>query len=288
MTNKHLFLPYVEKLGRVFGEVAPERNRELKPDEFMDLHVLDLDEFVAESISGERLMRISTAALEVFWCICLFNFIAFLEYQKSHKPGEPFNILGTVRVRNANTLVDWALNKIKDKQPSDWPQDLPKPDINAAKGSDQHSANIFFYTAIGFVMHHEHAHIQKGHRPSFGAEAIANERTADDCAAEWILGQPPREIREARAIGVLFAVLAIFRIEHHMKVRLGDHPDPMERVINCFCQYVDADSPLQGIAFPLLQMHARMAFGKELEVDEETFADLVTSMLIKISREGKR
>lgn len=291
MNSQDLFEPYTPRLGFVFEAIAPERQSELAKDRHIDLEVFSADEFIAESISKERLIRISTGALTLFWCVSHLNYVVCHEYPQVQASGvAQWDIMNTQRSRNAVLLVKWALEKVKDKRDVPWPQGMPKPNVYAQAPSDVFYANQLFYKAIAFVMHHERAHIEEQHPPNTGPAALPNERTADQLAAEWILGKAPteRDLQD-RAMGIVSAILAFYRIEHLSVVDIGDHPSPMERIDRCFSHYLpDLNADANAFAAILVQVHGTIATEVSLSADAETHGDLLNEFKIAVARAGRR
>lgn len=106
MNDENLFEPYTTRLGFVFEAIAPERQSELPRDRFIDLVVFPADEFIAESIYTERLIRISTGALTLFWCVSHLNYVICHEYPQVQAAGlAQWDMMKAERSRNAVLLV---------------------------------------------------------------------------------------------------------------------------------------------------------------------------------------
>lgn len=290
MIDDELFKPFLPALAHAFQSIAPERESELPRDLWVDLHVFPAEEFVAESVSGERLMRFSTAALELFWCVAHLNFVASAEYPRVQASGiDPWDLMAEKRTRDAVLLVKWSLDKIESKLPSVWPTGYPRPDLSAQPPSDIYFANELFLKAMAFVMHHERAHIELGHGVNSGSAALPYERAADKCATDWILGKAPTlEKLEARALGVASAILTIYRYEQHLATWDGSHPDPMDRIDRCLAAYVqDPDAKVYWLAAILVQVQGSIATRQRLMADAETFGGLLQEFQIVVSRASR-
>jgi hypothetical protein len=123
---------------------GPLGSKRLPRDKFIDLEVFSADEFVMESVRKDRLMRFSTAAMELFWCTALFNYVVCTEYPKVQESGAlQWDIMAEERSRNALLLMNWALEKVDAKRCSLWPKDLPRPDFHAKAPSD-----VFFAICV--------------------------------------------------------------------------------------------------------------------------------------------
>ncbi|HZR33776.1 MAG TPA: phage exclusion protein Lit family protein [Nevskia sp.] len=198
--------------------------------------------------------------------------------------------MGARRSRDAYLLADWALKKVHNKQGSDWPTNLPRPNLRAAIGSDVNLANELYLKAIAFVMFHEFAHIKLGHSQNTGSAALPNEEAADRFAADWILTRAagPR-VLEARALGIASAILTFYRFEQMLENKLIDHPHPMMRLETCFSEYVDdRDNNVLGLAALLVQVHGTLVSGEKLFADEKTYGELLAEFQFSVSRAKRR
>lgn len=159
------------------------------------------------------------------------------------------------------TSVDWQIEaegKQRQTPLPDWPESLPRPIESPFKASNEDVADKLFVSAVGFILHHELAHIQFGHTKSNGVESILNEKDADRAAAKWLLDGLEADDKEfvQRIFGIAVALLWTATLEAYVPSSGETHPPGYDRLYQILSLFVDDDwHPVWSFVSIALKMH---------------------------------
>lgn len=245
--------------GEIFQQIAeapfninPEQiERRLEAVRSNRLHLLfDPDRLDGPCVIHDvtRQMVIGIPFLERLWGRA-YAYTAFWDDRilRTHHRIPPPNHLE--RMRLAEEWITWSIaadraaaktesEMILDPSPRHLhsPAHLPAPSPNRAVGGDDFSATEKFLLSVGFLCHHEIAHLALGHAPWSKISAIDNrqqELDADRYAASEILRpidnvNDPRFIK--RSLAIATALAAETSIALHRRVSSSTHPPSWDRL----------------------------------------------------------
>jgi hypothetical protein len=181
-----------EMASRVPFNIAPERISELikiiGSGEWEFLPSKEPANFFA--IPKERRIFLSHAGQASLWCLA---FVAFHVIDASSRRQRAVDKMdhGAIDIGDVSfamrldDYVDYSMRLFKAD--SVWPEGLAIPQANPAKGSADFSINEIYFSALGWILLHEIAHVHFGHEkdvPDY--ERIRNEWEADNFATKWI------------------------------------------------------------------------------------------------------
>lgn len=176
------------------------------------------------------------------------------------------------RGRMALELLRWAMFErvmvARAKERGDpapdypLPDDLDFPNPAAPDGSDDRIAIGMFYTAMGTDLHHELAHLIRGHGTGDEGEAVRQEREADEDAAGWLVGNRMEDDPQfmGRILGLaLSQVYEVFlRLEGFRADRL--HPPLVGRLRDALASRVpNPDHAAWAFIATVLSLHLELA-----------------------------
>lgn len=222
---------------------------------------------------NDRKISIAVGAQEYLWCACYTFYLVYQKYGHAQQKGQSvLDLLGDDELREAMVLYKWGY--IQLKSPTFWPNDCPMPTINP---SNEHVkvANELYLCAMGWILHHEIAHIYKNHKSTDDdVKSRQQEDEADKSAAEFILaGIADNATINKRCLGGAIAFLvmtskdllseeaAIFQENTHPKsfVRLKE-------VLDKYC--IDKDHVAYGLCTVMIHSHMGMR-GKQTTINHE-------------------
>ena len=220
--------------------IAPERLDELLTSiKGMTIHLEDDTRCCVFASSDNRTITLSRGLAECLWCAsyAYFAFRVEIESQILSHDATPQRLEITSNDNPEIALAMRALRAAMDAackgQPLSWdglPQPVePKP--VAKDGSLNAKAGEMTLGALGFVLHHELAHIRLRHRG--GADTrwtLEQEKDADGEAIRWILDQAPVDQvlaigKRTWGIGIATAFMTAVRLE---RIKAGSAPTPVE------------------------------------------------------------
>lgn len=219
--------------------IAPEREAELG----RIVEDLGLTISIGEGKSfdfwvGTESKEITTniATLEFFWASAHAHVVLFDEYGKAQKDGdEQFDTGRNQRCKNALELLGWAVTNLNSNGDAIWPSHLPMPEDESEFGSDSHATTEIFLCGVAWIIHHEIAHIRRGHTHLHTSRSQDEEIEADRDATEWVLGQSSIAAEsQKRTLGIATAILSMMGIENGREFRVEDsHPESFKRIFDC-------------------------------------------------------
>jgi hypothetical protein len=236
-----------QDLFRLLHAVAPERGDELAR-ELAELHpnvVVDEREIRSSftATPETRTIRVGLPCLKrqlamAFAYVIVYRAaVAYAERTGARQ----FPLDVSEQVERAIGLLQWATDerlriaKLEEYQPgpdADWPDFLPYPNPESPPETDERMAIELYYMALGVDLHHEFAHLRRGHAAVEGPAAIEQEIEADVEAADWLLSEIPQDDPrfEKRLLGVALShVYDVFlKLEGYDSDRL--HPPLVARL----------------------------------------------------------
>lgn len=219
--------------------IAPERQLELRnwcDKEKVNLSYLGNTGFRIDVDTSSKEICVSLKSIEFIWCSCYSHLVLYSEYQSElDKNRNEFDIIGNICRKNALALFDWASLNLKQDANVPWPEELPQPEQCPNQASLMFKVNEMFLAAMGWILHHELAHIRLGHINTALSNSIMEEKDADVTATKWILDQCKigPEMNK-RCIGIAAAILALLGMEIPARKSLPlTHPRAYERIYYC-------------------------------------------------------
>ena len=260
--------------------LAPERRDKLKAifDEkniqySFDREAMRMRFEGADLFGGLGLVYVGVRGLEHFWALCYGAMHAYRAFQANGFQATRLTV--DEEGRRVAKLLDWAVAGVKDGDPAEWPNDVPKPEA-APTEMPSRLANELFLGAAGFAVLHEVGHIVQDHRmdnPPLDVR-FRYEFEADEWAYNWVMDNwrdfdPDRAVHTKRVtlLACLFAMMAINR--YYQKERneqlkkpqeILSHPNVIDRVLRFLIKHANEDSGLParlgwGVAAAAIHMH---------------------------------
>lgn len=235
-------------------------------------------------------IKLPTAALEYLWCACYAFYVAYQEYSTANQgSASEFDLNRNERSRGALSLYKWGMEKLQQSPLKEWPSDKAKPDVDATINEDVRVANELYLCAAAWIIHHEFAHINHGHKnePINNEESREQETEADNSATKWVLADVADEsVLKKRGLGVAIATLVLTAQD----ILAGEfkettHPKSFQRLYYAICPYFQDPDHLV-YAFSTVICHINMAMsGMEIVTnDDETWKENLETCLVQFSR----
>lgn len=226
--------------------------------------------FTADSMNG--VIAVGESCLERLWAMSYSYFLFYEAMCKAKDEDESIkyiDIKSNLELENADKLLAWATSvdwqiKAEGKQRQaplpEWPDSLPRPIENPQNASNEDIADKLFLSAVGFILHHELAHIQLGHTKTTGVESILNEKYADRESAKWLLDGLQSTDKEfiQRIFGIAIALLWTATLDAYVPSAGETHPPGYDRLYQTLSIFVDDDwHPVWEFVSIALGMHLR-------------------------------
>ena len=187
----------------------------------------------------------------------------------------------------AAKVLQWSLDRETSKVPDiPWPTDFPRtqrsPDSSdRSNSSAEIDAQELFLCAVGWILHHELAHIQLQHG-SIGSDSLREETEADELATEMLLqGITNRDLISKRGLGITNALLALccrdleLRKMQRSNVR-RTHPKSAERLYKTLGHRALADQcVVVTFAVYILKLHFDHL---GIETNQRVYPDLMSCL----------
>lgn len=176
------------------------------------------------------------AALEYLWAFSHYCWVLTQEYASAQRNDTTvFDCRGNNRLRGSHNILHWARNNLVGTGVERWPTEGPRPTQIPDCGDDEHVARELFLCSIGWILHHEIAHVVLKH-PLIGTSfAQQEERAADHHATNWLLEglQPDAPELKKRVLGITVALLSLQSLEVNTGLCLRNtHPAAHERIFS--------------------------------------------------------
>jgi hypothetical protein len=199
--------------------------------EGVDLVLLDAPR-MAFCARGGTTIEVPERGVELLWVIGYMLWREYCDYRDDTK------VAGSGIWR---PLVTWAVGNQFDETRVAWPDDTPRPtgfDSSQSEPSFERVADEIAMCATGWILHHELAHLQRGHVGAVSPDVSRQqEREADEAATRWLLKKAPQGIASTkRACGIAAAIIALAVLELHQAPASStdpDHPPTSERIFHC-------------------------------------------------------
>ncbi len=254
--------------------IAPEREDKLDqnfPDftlEYVDSHRWILD------VSDDKKIRISTFVLEFLWVTAYAHFVFYTRVFQGKKFSSRTEVdLGDdPHVAEAMTLLKWAVEKLINRDDSDWPDGMPAPKMIKGDTPDEGVADEIALGSAACLLHHELGHIALGHK---GGSEIQSEKDADLYAWEWVMGDrrdyDSKDMEKRLLLLVHAYSVGIIYDVHLGRNTLISHPRSIDRLFWLLTQFkVTENHRAYAFAFATIHLHLE-ATKNPLPVQQEAY-----------------
>jgi hypothetical protein len=202
--------------------------------EGVDLVLLDAPR-MAFCARGGTTIEVPERGVELLWVIGYMLWREYCDYLDGAKGAG----VGIWR-----PLITWAVGNQFVATREDWPHATPCPtgfDNSQSEPSFERVADEIALCATGWLLHHELAHIRRGHVGAVAPDVSRQqEREADEAATGWLLEMAPKGIATTkRACGIAAAIIALAALELHQPPPPStdpDHPPTSDRIFHCLSQ----------------------------------------------------
>jgi len=233
-------------------------------------------------------ITIPTPGATLIWAAAYQYWVLYSEYLEDQKAGVAFfNLLSTLRRTKAQLTYFWALNHYQHPSQARFP-DLPDPADTGDE--DVQVANELYLAALGWILHHEFAHLRCNHPPVTAIEH-QEEKQADLEATKWIFEActDPAQ-RKKRALGMCVAILLLTAIG----LEAGDfddrtHPKAFVRLDYCLgAAGLDDDHIAFAFSTLMMRVHLTVA-GIQLPSSDgaQSHREIFSDHLYAISQANK-
>lgn len=290
--------PIIHLKNQIAGapfNVAPERAcacKQYRDQNKIDFVVVDEIGFrvrvrpCAQSQTIEIVLPI--ASLEYLWAFSHYCWVLTQEYALAQQTGAlSFDCLGNNRLRGSNNILQWARTNLVGTGIDPWPSEGPRPTLDSDSGSDEHVATELFLCAIGWMLHHEIAHVVLEHPLIGTAFAQQEERDADHHATNWLLEGQHADAPELkkRVLGITVALLCLQSLEvnDHLCLR-NTHPAAHDRIFSNLNNYQAINHEIVAAFSSVILQYLFHDTGISANLDGHSFAEILGDLLYVISR----
>lgn len=228
--------------------IAPERADDLRIQlgAGITIHLTDDDSFRACASTDSRTITLTRGFAECLWCASYAYNAFYLELTSQSKRDTSLpqrlelSPKDSPEIELAARTLKTAMIAAGQGSALLW-YDLPRP-VKPQEVTRERSlivtAGEMTLCSLGFILHHELAHIQLGHQGHVDTQwTLDQEKEADGEAIQWILGKAPEmsEIMVAKrlwgiGIATIFSI-AISLTKRSDKAQTSNtHPQPYERL----------------------------------------------------------
>ncbi len=275
--------------------IAPEREQELLnlKNEYEPTVLFFKEKGFSFSVDLiDNQIKLPTQSLEYLWCSSYLFYLIYRKYTECQQANEldQFDLMGDVELRSGMDLYNWSLDNLNLSDGIEWPNDLPRPAANRLQASEYESiADELFLCAIGWLLHHELAHISHQHpiKTNTLEESRAHETQADNSATTWILGNEDRpEQLLKRGMGIAVATL-VLTTQDLLRGQFKEttHPRSFERLFSALDEnFKDADHAVYSFSTIILQVHMALA-NHNIDLSEDIpWKELFEKCIIQLPR----
>ena len=283
----------MDHVWRSIISIAPEKasgTQDLIKRRSVEFRLKDTRKFAFSAKYGDSgcVVNASVQGLEFVWVLS-YAYYVFYQYSQRPENREKGSLCfsdypATCR---AAKLLQWIVDRERSAGMGEpWPSGCPRPQrLPEAPDSPEISevsfASELFLCAMGWILHHELAHIKLGHR-GFSVLSIKEETCADKLATETLLdGVTDSTISEKRGLGIAIALLAISCLELEVRVVrnngfLSSHPKTATRLYDALNHPAIANAPVVlDFTLYMLKMHFDHL---EIELTETEFPDRMSCL----------
>ena len=277
---------------RLLAAVAPERRSEvLKYINKNDVRVIvdeNTDRILFQADGKDQRIMVGLKCLARLWATAFAYFRIYTDVAAAKLANPKIrerDLRSSERMRQASEVLKWAIETdvaLKWKavtglsfgSPRDsFPIGLPQPFAEAEYASDQHVADELSLMALGYILHHELAHLRLGHVPKEGVDSIVQEKDADREAANWLLDGLDDEwtpMFVKRALGVAIGLSWLASLNVYVGSAASEtHPPAYDRLYQVLEQHVeDGGHPVWAMVSLILSLHLQnqqLSFGESVE-----------------------
>ena len=239
------------------------------------------------STSGQYL-HISDGALNLIWCSSYASWFIYQAYGRDQKNGrDVVRFDDDVETEEAVNLYQWAIQCVRDKTYTPWPEGAPRPTRTPIHGSGLHVANEVFLTAVAWMLLHEAGHLARNHPFLTSSRSLDEEHEADFFATDHVLGGIPDEnVRFKRSVGIVVANALLLLLElMNGPVPSQTHPPVEERIgRNLRGPELESNDRVHAFATALIQFHLGVV-GIFPQLNERAqFVEFVDDFCLSINR----
>lgn len=178
----------IERIPNAIERIAPERLAEFE-ETYPDLNIVveDSPTWIFGVDSSTRAIGLSVFCLEVLWATAYSHCLLYQKMIGGRQPDNEFAkaALMAPECLEACQLLKWITQRrLGAAVPHEWPAGLPNPSQENDALDQRKLATEVALGALGFIIHHELAHIRLLHS---GKSEISSEKDADHAAVDWIL-----------------------------------------------------------------------------------------------------
>jgi len=291
--------------AEVMKQVAPERAEQLAAI-LTDLGITfridkNVEDIHFRADSQSNVILVGTKCLSRLWVHAFAYFTIFTDLVplKVSDPEAPLSLRGSDRLRKAAALLKWAVKadlhfQLGDKNEVDssmasLPSEIEPVFSDKQFAVDKRFADRHATIALGFILHHELAHIRLGHTATKELLSIEQEKDADRAAADWLLGSPDLDGRELlkRQLGVTIALGWLASRNVYIGHSSKTHPPAWDRLYQILEQYVENDHAIAwAFAAAMLGVHLENQRRSEIDMEREfsSFKEAVSYDVDVLSR----
>lgn len=217
---------------------------------------------VFKANSEKKVILVGQKGVERLWAHAFAYASSFLGTGwKIANGGVHFESEGEAILEEASQMLTWsvradiALKENKAAPIESQPDGLPSPFDCSDDGTVLSLAQSLWCQSLCFILFHELAHVQLGHRRQEGVANVEQEKDADREAARWLLedtqGTERRQLE--RRLGVATALIYLAVTDVYLPGAHGeDYPPGYDRLFQTLSQYFfehDAEDSEQVWAF---------------------------------------
>ncbi len=266
--------PIYEIIQHIFGSIiaiAPEKTNEILGLIFghdVKFSLENRERFDFAVKLSESKISVSLQGLEFLWAT---SYAYYVIYQTAALPENQskgvLSLLDHPETCTAAKLLQWAVDRETSKVANiPWPSDCPKPQRSAESSGLSNSnatwvAQEMFLCAVGWILHHELAHIRLGHR-DIPLDSLKEETEADKLATETLVqGITDKDHLFKRGLGITNALLALCCLDMETRdVQWSNiprsHPNVAERLFRALGHQALANqSDVYTFAVYILKLH---------------------------------
>lgn len=274
-------------LIKLMSDVAPERASRLA--QVLTQHSVafavndQADRVLFRSHPRGNVIEVGLKCIWRLWAstyayLCLYDELQLAKLSDANVLGLEFR---SPRSKKAARMLQYAVTydvairrgQTAPSEVTGLPNDLPRPFADAPHGSDEYAADQLCLKAIGYILHHELAHIYCGHKRCKGPDSIQQEKEADLQAAEWLLGNPALDpnVRLGRELAIAAGLGWLAAIDVYVRPSGTTHPPSYDRLYQIMDHYVvNKNSLVWALLAILLLLHLQnqnVDWGKDVAHD---------------------
>lgn len=236
--------------------IAPEkisRIRELTRG--VSLCITEDGRWICETLPSLRIIRISRAVLEWFWCQA-YAYVPIYQEVARNSGASEIDLRTWPATERGTRLLRWTFENWVNQEHCPWPEGLPRPVNDPPLGSMENVADELCLVAIAVFLHHELAHCDQDQSLSSVDREIDADRRAVDLILDDISKNDPRFVKRALGIVLGFGGLVGFGIQYG-DPGTGTHPSHFARLVAALDRHIASDENHIAWAFAhvIIKLH---------------------------------